>query len=148
MKLENWCFNQSSTGMLNNPVRTEVSFVTNDDVDRDALLDHIKLYDRSSAEPNDRSSAEPIDLQFYLCMKRRAEEDEKIQDFYRGKSPEQIKEICDGIYDRIHVMIAVCDINRSPQVRWEYRKLSAGIEILRDYGIWWAPKEYRRETNE
>jgi hypothetical protein len=70
-------------------------------------------------------------------MKKFAEEDEKLHDFYRGKSPAQIKEICDGIYDRIHELV---DRNvRSPQVNWEYRKLSVGIEFLRSYGIWWTP---------
>ena len=129
MKIENWCFNQSSTGMLDNPVRTEVSFVTNDDVDRDTLLEHIKLYDRSIAEP--------IDLDLYRRMKKFAEEDERLHDFYRGRSPEQIKEICNEIYDRIHELVG--RNVRSPQVNWEYRKLSVGIEILRSYNIWWTP---------
>lgn len=129
MKIELWCFNQSSTGMLDNPVRTEVSFVTNDDVDRDTLLEHIKLYDRSTATP--------IDLDLYRRMKKFAEEDEKLHDFYRGRSPEQIKEICDGIYERIHELVG--SNVRSPQVNWEYRKLSVGIEILRAYNIWWTP---------
>ena len=124
--------------MLDNPVRTEVSFVTNDDVDRDTLLDHIKLYDRSTSTP--------IDLDFYQRMKKIAEEDEKLHDFYRGRSPEQIKEICDGIYDRIHELVG--RNVRSPQVDWDYRKLSVGIEILRAYNIWWTPPECRRETNE
>lgn len=131
MKIELWCFNQSSTGMLDNPVRTEVSFVTNDDVDRDTLLEHIKLYDRSTATP--------IDLDLYRRMKKFAEEDEKLHDFYRGKSPEQIKEICDGIYERIHELVG--SNIRSPQVNWEYRKLSVGIEILRAYNIWWTPSK-------
>ncbi len=131
MKIENWCFNQSSTGMLDKPVRTEVSFVTNDDVDRNTLLEHIKLYDRSIAEP--------IDLDFYRRMKKSAEEDEKLHDFYRGRSPEQIKEICDGIYERIHELVG--RNVRSPQVDWDYRKLSVGIEILRAYNIWWAPSK-------
>ncbi len=131
MKIENWCFSQSSTGMLDKPVRTEVSFVTNDDVDRNTLLEHIKLYDRSIAEP--------IDLDFYRRMKKSAEEDEKLHDFYRGRSPEQIKEICDGIYERIHELVG--RNVRSPQVDWDYRKLSVGIEILRAYNIWWAPSK-------
>ena len=130
MKIELWCFNQSSTGMLDNPVRTEVSFVTNDNVDRDTLLEHIKLYDGSTETP--------IDLDFYRRMKKFAEEDEKLHDFYRGRSPEQIKEICDGIYEKIHKRV---EHNvRSPQVNWEYRKLSVGIEILRSYNIWWTPQ--------
>ena len=83
MKIELWCFNQSSTGMLDKPVRTEVSFVTNDDVDRNTLLEHIKLYDTTTTEL--------IDTDFYWRMKKFAEEDEKLHDFYRGKSPEQIK---------------------------------------------------------
>ena len=131
MKIELWCFNQSSTGMLDKPVRTEVSFVTNDDIDRDTLLEHLKLYDRSITEP--------IDLDFYRRMKKFADEDEKLHDFYRGRSPEQIKEICDEIYDRIHELVG--HNIRSPQVNWDYRKLSVGIEFLRSYGIWWAPKE-------
>ena len=138
MKIEFWNINQSSTGMLDNPIRTEVSFVTNDDVDRDALLEHIKLYDRSTSTP--------IDLDFYRRMKKIAEEDENLHDFYRGRSPEQIKEICDGIYDRIHELVG--RNVRSPQVDWDYRKLSVGIEILRAYNIWWTPPECRRETNE
>lgn len=129
MKIENWIINQSSTGMLDNTIRTEVIFVTNDEIDRDTLLDHIRLYDKSTATP--------IDLRFYMSMKKFAAEDEELHDFYRGKSPEQIKEICDGIYDRIHELVG--RHVRSPQVNWEYRKLSAGIEILRDYGIWWTP---------
>ena len=131
MKIELWCINQSSTGMLDNPVRTEVSFVTNDDIDRDTLLEHIKLYDKSTTVP--------FDLDFYLRMKKSAEKDEKLHDFYRGRSPEQIKEICDGIYDRIHEL-AGRNI-RSPQVNWDYRKLSVGIEILRAYNIWWTPSK-------
>lgn len=131
MKLENWCFNQSSTGILDKPVRTEVSFVTNDDVDRDTLLDHIKLYDRTASTP--------IDLDLYRRMKKFAEDDEKLHDFYRGRSPEQIKEICDGIYDRIHELVG--RNVRSPQVDWDYRKLSVGIEILRSYNIWWTPSK-------
>ena len=131
MKIENWCFNQSSTGMLDNPVRTEVSFVTYDDIDRDTLLEHIKLYDRSIAEP--------IDLDLYRRLKKFAEEDERLHDFYRGRSPEQIKEICDGIYDRIHELVG--RNVRSPQVNWDYRKLSVGIEILRAYNIWWTPSK-------
>ena len=131
MKIENWCINQSSTGMLDNPVRTEVSFVTNDDVDRNTLLEHIKLYDKSTTVP--------FDLDFYLRMKKSAEDDEKLHDFYRGRSPEQIKEICDGIYDRIHEL-AGRNI-RSPEVNWDYRKLSVGIEILRAYNIWWTPSK-------
>lgn len=138
MKIENWCINQSSTGMLDNPVRTEVSFVTNDDIDRDTLLEHIKIYDKSKTEP--------IDMDFYFRMKKFANEDEKLHDFYRGRSPEQIKEICDGIYDKIHELVG--RNVRSPQVNWEYRKLSVGIEILRAYNIWWTPPECRRETNE
>ena len=130
MKIENWCINQSSTGMLDSPVRTEVSFVTNDYIDRVSLLEHIKLYDGSTETP--------IDLDFYRRMKKFAEEDEKLHDFYRGRSPEQIKEICDGIYEKIHKRV---ERNvRSPQVNWEYRKLSVGIEILRSYNIWWTPQ--------
>ena len=131
MKIENWCFNQSSTGMLDKPVRTEVSFVTNDDIDRDKLLEHIKLYDGSTTEP--------IDMDFYFRMKKFAEDDEKLHDFYRGRSPEQIKEICDEIYDRIHELVR--RYVRSPQVNWEYRKLSVGIEFLRAYNIWWTPSK-------
>lgn len=129
MKIENWCFNQSSTGMLDNPVRTEVSFVTNDNIDRKTLLEYIKRYD------NLRTGS--IDTDFYFRMKKFAAEDEKLHDFYRGKSPAQIKEICDGIYDRIHDLVG--NNIRSPQVNWEYRKLSVGIEILRAYNIWWTP---------
>lgn len=136
MKIELWCFNQSSTGMLDNPARTEVSFVTNDDVDRDTLLEHIKLYDRSTATP--------IDLDLYRRMKKFAEEDEKLHDFYRGKSPAQIRKICDGIYDIIHELVG--SNIRSPQVNWEYRKLSVGIEILRAYNIWWTPPELSEEN--
>ena len=66
MKIELWCFNQSSTGMLDKPVRTEVSFVTNDDVDRNTLLEHIKLYDTTTTEL--------IDTDFYWRMKKFAEE--------------------------------------------------------------------------
>lgn len=138
MKIEIWCFNQSSTGMLDNPVRTEVSFVTNDDVDRDTLLEHIKLYDRSIAEP--------IDLDLYRRMKKFAEEDERLHDFYRGRSPEQIKEICDGIYEKIHELVG--RNVRSPQVNWEYRKLSVGIEILRSYNIWWTPPTKEAEEHD
>ena len=137
MKIELWCFNQSSTGMLDNPVRTEVSFVTNDNVDRDTLLEHIKLYDGSTETP--------IDLDFYRRMKKFAEEDEKLHDFYRGRSPEQIKEICDGIYDRIHELVG--RNVRSPQVDWDYRKLSVGIEILRAYNIWWVPPTKEENNN-
>jgi hypothetical protein len=129
MKIENWCFNQSSTGMLDKPVRTEVSFVTNDDVDRNKLLEHIKLYDGSTTEL--------IDADFYWRMKKFAEDDEKLHDFYRGRRPDQIKEVCDGIYERIHELVG--RNVRSPQVNWEYRKLSVGIEILREYNIWWTP---------
>lgn len=140
MKIENWIVHQSSPEMLDNTVRTEVTFVTNDEIDRDTLLDHIRLYDRSMAVP--------IDLGFYLRMKKFADEDEKIHDFYRGRSPEQIKEICDGIYDRIHEHIR--HNNRSPLVNWEWRKLSVGIEILRAYGVWWTPStdNKKEETNE
>jgi hypothetical protein len=138
MKIENWCFNQSSTGMLDNPVRTEVSFVTNDDVDRDTLLEHIKLYDKSMAEP--------IDLDLYRRMKKFAEEDERLHDFYRGRNPRQIMGICDGIYEKIHEFVG----SRSPQVTWEYRKLFVGIEILRSYNIWWTPptKEVEEHDSE
>ena len=129
MKIENWCFNQSSTGMLDKPVRTEVSFVTNDDVDRNKLLEHIKLYDGSTTEL--------IDADFYWRMKKFAEDDEKLHDFYRGRRPDQIKEVCDGIYERIHEPVG--RNVRSPQVDWDYRKLSVGIEILRAYNIWWTP---------
>lgn len=130
MKIESWHVSQSSTvSLLENSVKTEVSFVTNDDIDRDTLLEHIKLYDKSATEPIDRA--------FYFRMKKFAYEDEKLHDFYRGRSPEQIKEICDEIYDRIHELV---ERNvRSPQVNWEYRKLSVGIEILRAYNIWWTP---------
>ena len=137
MKIEFWNINQSSTGMPDDTVRTEVSFVTNDAIDRNTLLDHIKLYDRSTAEP--------IDMKFYLRMKKFAEDDEKLHDFYRGRSPEQIKEICDGIYDRIHELVR--RNIRSPQVNWEYRKLSVGIEILRSYGIWWTPSVAKEVEN-
>lgn len=129
MKIENWRINQSSTGMLDTPVRTEVSFVTNDDIDRESFFEYIKLYDKSTAAP--------FDADFYWRMKKFAEDDEKLHDFYRGRSPEQIKEVCDGIYARIHELVG--RNVRSPQVRWEYRKLSVGIEILREYNIWWAP---------
>ena len=140
MKIEFWNINQSSTGMSDDTVRTEVSFVTNDAIDRNTLLDHIKLYDRSTAVS--------IDMKFYLRMKKFAEDDEKLHDFYRGKSPEQIKEICDGIYDRIHELVG--RNVRSPQVNWEYRKLSVGIEILRTYNIWWTPptKEVEEHDSE
>ena len=141
MKIELWCFNQSSTGMLDNPVRTEVSFVTNEDIDRDTLFEYIKLYDNSTTEL--------IDMDFYWRMKKFAEEDEKLHDFYRGKSPEQIKEICDEIYDRIHELVG--RNVRSPQVNLVYRKLSVGIEILRSYGIWWTPsvaKEAEKHDSE
>lgn len=131
MKIEFWNINQSSTGMLDNPVRTEVTFVTNDDIDRDTLLEHIKNYDKSTTES--------IDMDLYRRMKKFTEEDEKLHDFYRGRRPEQIKEVCDGIYERIHELVG--DNVRSPQVNWEYRKLSVGIEILRAYGIWWAPTD-------
>lgn len=131
MKIENWCFNQSSTGMLDNPVRTEVSFVTNDDIDRVTLLEHIKLYDKTTAIP--------FDPDFYLRMKKFAEEDEKLHDFYRGMRPEQIEVMCDTIYDRIHELVG--RNVRSPQVNWDYRKLSVGIEILRAYNIWWTPSK-------
>lgn len=129
MKIEFWNINQSSTGMPDDTVRTEVTFVTNDEIDRDTLLDHIRIYDKSTAVH--------IDLGFYMSMKKFAAEDEKLHEFYRGKSPEQINEICDGIYDRIHELVG--RHVRSPQVNWEYRKLSVGIEILRAYGIWWTP---------
>lgn len=140
MKIENWIINQSSTGMPDDTVRTEVTFVTNDEIDRGTLLDHIRLYDRSMAVP--------IDLDFYLRMKKFADEDEKLHDFYCGKRPSQIKEICDGIYDRIHELVG--RNIRSPQVNWEYRKLLVGIEILRAYGIWWTPSTDNKEedTNE
>lgn len=129
MKIENWCINQSSAGMRGTPVRTEVSFVTNDDIDRDTFLEHIKLYDGTTATP--------IDLDFYRRMKKFAEDDEKLHDFYRGRRPEQIEVICNTIYDRIHELVG--RNVRSPQVDWEYRKLSVGIEILRAYNIWWTP---------
>ena len=137
MKIEFWNINQSSTGMPDDTVRTEVSFVTNDAIDRNTLLDHIKLYDRSTAEP--------IDMKFYLRMKKFAEDDEKLHDFYRGRSPEQIKKICDGIYDRIHELVG--RNIRSPRVNWKYRKLSVGIEILRSYGIWWTPLTKEENNN-
>ena len=140
MKIEFWNINQSSTGMSDDTVRTEVSFVTNDAIDHNTLLDHIKLYDRSTAVP--------FDMKFYLRMKKFAEDDEKLHDFYRARSPEQIKEICDGIYDRIHELVG--RNVRSPQVNWEYRKLSVGIEILRTYNIWWTPptKEVEEHDSE
>jgi len=131
MKIELWCINQSSTGMLDNPVRTEVSFVTNDDIDRDTLLEHIKLYDGSATEP--------IDMDFYFRMKKFTAEDEKLHDFYRGRSPEQIQKICDELYEKIHELVG--SNIRSSQVNWEYRKLSIGIEILRAYNIWWTPSK-------
>lgn len=137
MKIESWNIRQSSTGMLDFAVRTEVSFVTNDDIDRDTLLEHLKLYDGSTTES--------INLEFYLRMKKFAEEDEKIHDFYRGRSPEQIQEICDGIYDRIHELVG--RNVRSPQVDWDYRKLSVGIEILRAYNIWWVPPTKEENNN-
>lgn len=92
----------------------------------------------------------PIERGFYLRMKKFADEDEKLHDFYRGKSPSQIFLICNGIYDRIHELVG--RNVRSPQVNWEYRKLSVGIEILRDYGIWWTPstdntKEEMKDEN-
>lgn len=137
MKIENWCINQSSAGLLDTPVRTEVTFVTNDDIDRDTLLEHLKLYDGSTAEP--------IDMNFYFRMKKFAAEDEKLHELYRRRSPEQIKEICDGIYDRIHELVG--RNVRSPQVDWDYRKLSVGIEILRAYNIWWAPPTKEENNN-
>lgn len=129
MKIENWCISQSSTGMLDKPVRTEVSFVTNDDIDSETFFEYIKLYDKSAAEP--------IDPYFYQRMKKFADEDERLHDFYRGRRPDQIKEVCDEIYEKIHKLVGT-NI-RSPQTRWEYRKLSVGIEILREYNIWWTP---------
>lgn len=47
MKIECWNINQSSEG------RTEFSFVTYDKIDRDTFLDLIRLYDKSTAVPND-----------------------------------------------------------------------------------------------
>ena len=129
MKIENWQINQSSTGMLDKSVRTEISIVTTDDIDRETFLEHIKLYDKSAAEP--------IDPHFYQRMKKFADEDEKLHDFYRGRHPEQIKKVCDEIYEKIHKLVG--SNIRSPQVNWEYRKLSVGIEILRGYNIWWTP---------
>lgn len=129
MKIENWHINQSSTGMLDKPVRTEISIVTTDDIDRETFLEHIKLYDKSLAES--------IDPYVYQRMKKFADDDEKLHDFYRGRNPEQIKEVCDEIYEKIHKFVG--RNIRSPQVNWEYRKLSVGIEILREYNIWWTP---------
>lgn len=138
MKIENWRINQSSTGMLDKPVKTEVSFVTNDDIESETFFEYIKLYDKSAAEP--------IDPYFYQRMKKFADEDERLHDFYRGKSLEQIKEICDGIYDRIHELVG--RNVRSPQVDWDYRKLSVGIEILRSYNIWWVPPTKEENNND
>ena len=129
MKIENWHINQSSTGMLDKPVKTEISIVTTDDIDRETFLEHIKLYDKSVAES--------IDPYVYQRMKKFADDDEKLHDFYRGRNPEQIKEVCDEIYEKIHKLVG--RNIRSPQVNWEYRKLSVGIEILREYNIWWTP---------
>ena len=140
MKIEGWSIHQTKTGteISDNTVRTEFSFVTNDDIDRDTFLDHIRLYDKSTTEP--------FDLDFYLSMKKFAEEDKELHEFYTGKSPSQIKEICDEIYHRIHKFLE--QYKRSPQINWEYRKLNTGIEILRVYNIWWTPPVESKEVEE
>lgn len=122
MKIESWNINQSSTG------RTEFTFATYDEIDHDTILEYLKLYDKSTA---------PIDLDFYLRMKKFAKEDEELHEFYTGKSPVQISEICDEIYNKIHKFV---EHNvRSKQINWNYRQLTTGIEILRAYNIWWTP---------
>ncbi len=132
MKIECWNINQSSEG------RTEFSFVTYDKIDRDTFLDHIKLYDKSTTEP--------FDLRFYLSMKKFAEEDEKLYKFYDGKSPSQIKEICDEIYNRIHKFLE--HNMKSQQINWKYRQLTTGIDILRAYNIWWTPPSNQMKNME
>ena len=142
MKIEGWRINQSSIGkeMFDNTARTEVSFVTDDEIDRDTLLNYIRLYDKSTATPID------IDLGFYQSMKKFAEEDEKLYKFYDGKSPSQIKEICDEIYNRIHKFLE--HNMKSPQINWKYRQFTTGIDILRAYNIWWTPPSNQMKNKE
>ena len=98
---------------------TQVSVSTYDDIDAKKLIEWIKAYNPE------------LDLDEYKTLIKAKEEDVKHHDFFRGRSPEQIVQCCNDLYDAIQ--------REKPGSVYNRKRLKVGIEILQGYNIFWTP---------
>lgn len=119
MKLENWDVHQTESVENDGSIITQVSVFTYDDIDPRKLIEWIKSYDPE------------FDLDEYKTLIKAKEEDIKHHDFFRGRSPEQIVQCCNDLYDAIQ--------REKPGSVYNRKRLKVGIEILQGYNIFWTP---------
>lgn len=119
MKLENWDIHQTESVANEGSIITQVSVSTYDDIDAKKLIEWIKAYDTE------------VDMEEYRSFMKAKEEDAKLHDFFRGRSPGQIFQYCNDTYKTIQG-------EKSGSV-YDRKRLKIGIEILQGYGIFWTP---------
>ncbi len=119
MKLENWNVHQTESVANEGSIITQVSVWTYDDIDARKLIEWIKAYNPE------------FDLDEYNTLIKAKEEDIKLHDFFRGRSPEQIVQCCNDLYEAIQ--------REKPGNVYNRKRLKVGIEILQGYNIFWTP---------
>lgn len=130
MKIESWSIAQRS-GMIHGQTTTDITITTHDQlVNNKSFIDYVQAYDPKCEDLN-------FDMEEYRQLKAEKAEREKIQDSFRGMSPDSIVEECTKIWDQLKTVLE-SKVN-TPEYRYNSKRLSIGIEILRIYGYWWTP---------
>ena len=127
MKIRNWEIKQESTP-VHNEVLTQILVVTADHVaNTKALLEYLEAYDPACMSMSDNGT--------FAELLRAKEESEKLHEYFRGFTPEQIVEVCNELYAK----------QRKPSYEQsivDRKRFSVGLDILRKYNIYWTtPKE-------
>lgn len=132
MKIEHWSVMTHSTCTIPKTeiqltTKTEIQITTTDDIDTKKFMDYVRAY-------NDGSDPEE-----YEQFKSAAKEQEKLRDSFRGYSPEMIYDTCTELYGKL----------KAPDQGklWDRKRFTVGLDILRQYSIFWTPPHLEPEQS-
>lgn len=131
MKIDGWEIKQESSVMIHDRVSTQILVVTHDNIaNTKALLSYLEAYDPASTDPSDASECAEL--------RRAKEENEKLYEYFRGFTPEQIVEECNELY-------AKQSKPSYEQSIVDRKRFIVGLDILRKYNIYWTPPKKEDE---